>query len=187
MNTKFLTTLPSSSQLLNSNLVVVPDPVSDKSTANACTLVESKRDQLALSTNIFNFKEFDPSLENFQVQYTQTEQKESFIDQGFETTKKALAVYEDETLSPNQPNSKGTYHQTVTTDSLNPTSFKYNETIRTASKRRQMHGKACPCCSKYYECQQDDRVVDRISRHKYQHLPPCTPPGFWDIGFSQNE
>ena len=26
--------------------------------------------------------------------------------------------------------------------------FKYNESIKTAAKRRLMHGKACPCCSK---------------------------------------
>ncbi|KGG50875.1 hypothetical protein DI09_51p10 [Mitosporidium daphniae] len=65
--------------------------------------------------------------------------------------------------------------------------FKYNESTRMPSKRRLLHGKACSCCSKYYECQDDKGSVDRISRHKFQHLPPSTPPGFWDIGFTQKE
>lgn len=74
--------------------------------------------------------------------------------------------------------------------------FKYVETIRKKSERDKMHGKSCPCCSSYYEAIKEDACVaaerenndaghaNAISRHRFLHLPPSTPPGYWDVGFT---
>lgn len=93
-----------------------------------------------------------------------------------------------------------------------PSVVKYNEVIRKKGEREQMHGKSCSCCAAYYRATRPltegkkslesaggglqnsigplgDGLQDltTISKHRYLHLPPNTPPGFWDVGFTPNE
>lgn len=71
----------------------------------------------------------------------------------------------------------------------NRRSIKYNETTRKKNARKSLHGKSCPCCTGYYDCTAKlsnlPERIEEISRHRFQHVPPSTPPGFWDIGFTQ--
>lgn len=52
------------------------------------------------------------------------------------------------------------------------------------------HGADCPCCSRFYQaiCRDRDEIRERkvqVSRHKYRQDMPGTPPGFWNVGFTQ--
>lgn len=89
-------------------------------------------------------------------------------------------------------------HQVIISES-NPTpkrtSFKYNDTpSRKRKDRSKMHGATCSCCSSYYTMMKESPLPNNQyndnelsnSRHRYISPPPSTPPGYWDIGFSDN-
>ncbi|KAL1919024.1 uncharacterized protein VTP21DRAFT_2405 [Calcarisporiella thermophila] len=91
--------------------------------------------------------------------------------------------------------------------------YKYNETVRKKDKRRQLRGTDCGCCRRFYEVtagvsvlNSDDnndasptfshsnqrqpspgtmmeRRLQRVSRHRYKHKPPASPPGYWNVDF----
>ena len=69
-------------------------------------------------------------------------------------------------------------------------SIKYNEIVRGKENRQKLHGTACACCSNYYRAVNGGVTVDQdhaTSRHRFTHVPPSTPPGFWDLGFTPTE
>ncbi len=53
------------------------------------------------------------------------------------------------------------------------------------------HSNDCPCCSKFYKavCTTESELSERrksVSRHAYRQNMPGTPPGFWNVGFTQD-
>lgn len=49
------------------------------------------------------------------------------------------------------------------------------------------HQFGCPCCTKFYSAVGDGEKENVLShsRHKYRQMGPATPPGFWNVNFTQ--
>ncbi|RUS17670.1 hypothetical protein BC937DRAFT_89648 [Endogone sp. FLAS-F59071] len=94
--------------------------------------------------------------------------------------------------------------------------YKYTEVVRKKDERSRMHGADCPCCRKFYAAtgplrpvdghgprfrsaspvdqnalptDEDllQRRIDQVSRHKYVHRPPASPPGYWMVDFPNSQ
>ncbi|EXX60132.1 hypothetical protein RirG_182750 [Rhizophagus irregularis DAOM 197198w] len=77
--------------------------------------------------------------------------------------------------------------------------YRYIETIRKKSERRQLMAQDCPDCRKYYEMtgislsrqcdhnQSSETLVQKIGRHRAKYSRPQTPPGFWKVGFPTSQ
>ncbi|KAJ3025144.1 UNVERIFIED_CONTAM: hypothetical protein HDU68_007431 [Siphonaria sp. JEL0065] len=77
--------------------------------------------------------------------------------------------------------------------------IKFQEVVREKDERRKLHGATCPCCSGFYEAaghvppivelgqaapsSEKNSHVQKVSRHRTAHEAPCTPDGFWEVGF----
>lgn len=56
-----------------------------------------------------------------------------------------------------------------------------------------MQGTDCIMCKRFYDAVATGDAngtlvskcehLDAVSRHRFKHLPPSTPEGFWNIGF----
>ncbi|KAK9715892.1 hypothetical protein RND81_06G196800 [Saponaria officinalis] len=78
---------------------------------------------------------------------------------------------------------------------IGPKDFKYVEPVRKKSERENLNGIECKQCKKFYDAvlgDADGEVSNHnlrcehhagVSRHRYRHIPPMTPEGFWNIGF----
>lgn len=56
-------------------------------------------------------------------------------------------------------------------------------------KATEGHRNDCPCCVKYFQAVGQDSsdlaLRHANSRHNYRQTGPGTPPGFWNVGFTQ--
>jgi hypothetical protein len=68
-----------------------------------------------------------------------------------------------------------------------PNEFKYEEVVRNKSKRRNMHGHDCACCSDFYKISGlGSNPIQKLSRHRTLYKQENnTPEGFWDLGFKK--
>ena len=63
----------------------------------------------------------------------------------------------------------------------------FAEVVRTQRARAALQGQTCPECDAFYRVMADAfgkdpaLLVQRHSRHRHEHAPPSTPPGFWDV------
>jgi len=84
-----------------------------------------------------------------------------------------------------EPNNKNNY-------SKQGEGYRYIETTRKKSERRQLMAQDCPDCRKYYEMTgvSLSRECDHkqmIGRHRAKYSRPQTPPGFWKVGFPTSQ
>jgi len=65
-----------------------------------------------------------------------------------------------------------------------------------SSKRKQHtslgHHSGCPCCSKFFQAvcaDPEDKIGHEqpSTRQGYRQIMPSTPPGFWNVGFTQED
>ncbi|KAI4329498.1 hypothetical protein MLD38_027881 [Melastoma candidum] len=71
--------------------------------------------------------------------------------------------------------------------------FKFIAPVRKKDEREHLKGIECRQCKKFFDAlsdreSKDGRILhcehhDGVSRHRYGHVPPLTPEGFWNIGF----
>lgn len=60
--------------------------------------------------------------------------------------------------------------------------------IRKKNERETLKGYACKCCQPFYDAlgltnSQKKELIQHVSRHRSNHTPPSTPPGYWDMSF----
>lgn len=65
-----------------------------------------------------------------------------------------------------------------------------NAAIGQKRKAAEYHRNDCPCCVKYFQAVGQDSSNMEFhhanSRHNYRQTGPGTPPGFWNVGFTQD-
>jgi DNA endonuclease activator SAE2/CtIP C-terminus len=76
---------------------------------------------------------------------------------------------------------------TATNRQSNAEPFAYVEIVRNKAEREAMTGYACEQCQKFYDAVGDGkRLVQECSRHRHRHAPGSTPPGLWNLGFTDD-
>ncbi|XP_034027359.1 DNA endonuclease RBBP8 [Thalassophryne amazonica] len=71
----------------------------------------------------------------------------------------------------------------------NPT-FAHVAVIRKKEERRKLKGTTCKECETYYANlpeEQKQKKLSACSRHRFLHIPPCTPENFWEVGFPSTQ
>uniref|UniRef100_A0A1A8MQR7 DNA endonuclease activator Ctp1 C-terminal domain-containing protein n=1 Tax=Nothobranchius pienaari TaxID=704102 RepID=A0A1A8MQR7_9TELE len=68
--------------------------------------------------------------------------------------------------------------------------FKHVAVIRKKDERRKLKGTTCKECDVYYAHlpeEEKQKKLSACSRHRYLHIPPCTPENFWEVGFPSTQ
>ena len=72
--------------------------------------------------------------------------------------------------------------------------YAYNEVVRKKSERAKLKGFSCVNCEKYYASLErsgiildKEEMIQQCSRHRAKFEPTSTPPGFWELGFPDEE
>lgn len=98
---------------------------------------------------------------------------------------------EDQTQIHNQPSQDGiAFLAEAANSSLEKENINTSDAaIGQKRKATEGHRNDCPCCVKYFQAVgQDSSDVAHHhvnSRHNFRQTGPGTPPGFWNVGFTQ--
>ena len=107
------------------------------------------------------------------------DRKEGRLTSNVISSSKKLNVAETPDLTPAKNTTKDI-------DSNNEPSFAYQEVVRGRANRQALPGHECEECRKWYDANPGyDRreIVMECSRHRSRHIPPSTPPDFWNLTF----
>lgn len=94
--------------------------------------------------------------------------------------------------NPAKPLEPSKKHQMQSQANKLAPAYKYVEPVRNQSDREALQGVQCKQCEKFYgavHMQNAGELVKNrcnhhdMSRHRYRHVPPETPEGFWNLGF----
>eukprot|EP00579_Thalassiosira_antarctica_P009476 CAMPEP_0201919124 /NCGR_PEP_ID=MMETSP0903-20130614/8109_1 /ASSEMBLY_ACC=CAM_ASM_000552 /TAXON_ID=420261 /ORGANISM="Thalassiosira antarctica, Strain CCMP982" /LENGTH=900 /DNA_ID=CAMNT_0048455587 /DNA_START=108 /DNA_END=2810 /DNA_ORIENTATION=+ len=110
------------------------------------------------------------------------EEEEGNQTSNFASTSRKHNVTKNPYLKQSKPAKK------VTNETSNgEPSFAYQEVVRGRDKRAALPGHDCEECRKFFDAlgkgYDTGQMVMECSRHRARHVPPSTPPNFWNLTF----